>query len=138
MPISDILKTQVDGELDKLLVHFDTRQEAYFVLNDRYFQGIKTPATKPADGATKVTDSALKPTDQDESWADAGFVLPNELPMSMAVHTYDGPQGKGYAIVLEVIEQNTTFSRIVATGLDGPRRTHNWQRVIEESDNGIN
>ena len=122
-----------DDFLDSALTHIASRQDAYSESHGRYFQGVATNAT-PANGAEATADFGVKPDDQAESWSDAGFLLPSDLPVKLELHAYDGPRGKGYTVVISVIVAGIEYRWARATGPEAASRTHDWQEVSDGMD----
>lgn len=122
---------KADAMWSNLASHVADRQAAYLATNGRYFQGIRTHSPVPADGAGAAPDPSRKPTDQAESWQDAGFALPAAMPAALAVHVYDGPKGKGYTAILEVLVTGKRLMRAESFGPEAVHRTHAWAEIRE-------
>lgn len=106
------------------------RQESYFVAHGRYFQGLWTHGSFPADGAETAPDGiAARPTDQAEGWPDL-ISLPDVLPCALRIDTYHGPQGYGWSARLRVRVAGVVYERI---GQVGPEtwRVQDWQAMPE-------
>ncbi len=122
-------RARADTMLDNLWAHIQTREDAYFAANGRYFQGLLTPRNiRSSDGPT---DLGRRPHDQAESWADAGFVLPNSVPASIEIHVYDGPLGHGYTAILHYKSGRKEFTKARSVGPEASHRNHGWREVVE-------
>src|SRR3990167_8218118 len=97
MPLPIAVQNRIDTALSSAMVSLANLQTAYRVMHGRFWQGIRNPLVQPMGGIDGTPDRALKPTDQAESWTDFGMILGN-LPASIEVDVYDGPQGRGYEI----------------------------------------
>ena len=94
----------------------------------RFFQGIRTPALIPSDGATAPPDLTLKPTDQPESWADAKIALDAQVEVALQCDVYDGPLGRGYVLSAIVEYNGRRWQRALNSGPES-WRTHLWRDV---------
>lgn len=119
-------RDKADAMWTNLASHVADREAAYLAINGRYFQGIRTHSPVPADGSEGAPDRSRKPTDQAEDWNAAGFVLPAAMPASLAIHVYDGPQGKGYTAILEVLVAGKRWRRVESFGPEAAHRTRSW------------
>jgi hypothetical protein len=109
------------------------RQEAYFTIHARYFQGLWTHSVVPDDGAEIAPDQRTsKPGDQQARWADF-FSLPDVLPCALRIDVYEGDQGHGWTATVRVRVAGTIYQRIAHVG---PQtwRVQNWDTVttVEE------
>ena len=112
-------------------------QTGYLAQHGRYFQGIVTHDDAPGDGGNVPPGLDRRPTDQAESWRDVGAapLFPPGMEASAEVHVYDGPQGKGYAIIARMLNDSVGGDGLVyaRTWNSGPEtwREHDWQPVVE-------
>lgn len=120
-----------DALLDELAAELAPRQHAAQRARGRYWQGLQTPAAVPEEGERLPPDLTRKPTDQPDDWAAAGPPLPPDLPLAVAVHTYDGPQGQGYVLLAWAKRGGRVW---VAARAVGPEeaRAHGWRPLEEE------
>jgi hypothetical protein len=90
-----------------------SRQNAYLAAHGHYWQGIESHGTLPDDGVSKAPDLTKKPTDQLDRWLDffSGYSLPATWPISVRIDVYDGPQGKGWVVVLRFTKNGQTWQR---------------------------
>ena len=127
-------RDKADAMWANLAAHVSDRQAAYLAANPPeagYFQGIRTHSPTPGDGAEPAPDRSRRPTDQTEDWNAAGFSLPARMPAALAVHVYDGPQGKGYTAILEVLVAGRRWRRAESFGPEAVHRTHAWREIKE-------
>lgn len=125
------IRQAVDDKLAAAWSHIQARQTAFFNNKGRYFQGKRTHTLAPADG-TEVAPDALAdhPTDQAETWGDAGFVLPATLPMVLEIHVYrTADNGYGYVGIVEVTINNKTWRRQAQVGPE-TYRAHGWAEIV--------
>lgn len=95
---------------------------------ERYWQGIWTHASPPADGTNIAPDKSRKPTDQAEDWNAVSVTLPSTMPLRVAVDVYAGPAGPGYVLMGELAIGNQVWRRAINVGPEN-RRSHDWQQV---------
>jgi hypothetical protein len=85
----------------------------------RYFQGLRTPQTVPADGALVAPDLTLKPSYQTEAWSDflGAVSLGSTITFSLEIHQYLTPDGRrGWVIILWVTVLGQTWMRRINVG----------------------
>lgn len=135
MALSTNLQTIVDAKIDELVSQLSTIQETYKTTHGKYWQGISCTSSIPADGNTAATDTSVKPTDQAEDWSNVngvgqGIVVDATLPVLLAVDSYYGPIGHGYAVIGQVTELGKTYARTVNIGPE-TFREYGWVMVGE-------
>lgn len=121
------LRTKWDNLIATRFPALQTRQGIYFTNKGKYFQGISTNNT-PTDPAEVAPNLTRKPTDQAESWSDAGITLPATIPVKLWIDVYDGPKGKGWTLNAEVIIGANTF-RTCVQGAGNESRAYDWRQV---------
>jgi len=107
--------------LPKALAKIDIMQKKYFKDNKEYWQGLKT-----------MTDSTKKAGSQ-PSWKDQKISLTG-MTENISVHTYDGPNGKGYVVIIEIEVEGGTYQMKRANGAE-KWREHSW--TFTPDDDGI-
>jgi len=123
------LASQCNQILSDLQTELATDQPAYAAAHGgRFFQGLKTPATTPADGASGAPDKTRRPSDQAENWNDANVTLPAQMQCSVEVHVYQGPQGWGYVIIGEVGAGGKKYHKAINVGPES-HRSHDWREI---------
>ena len=101
-----------------------SKQNAYFVANGKYWQGLLSFSSIPNRTASTVADApadrlALHPTDQASSWTNFVPTWSGELFAAAAqVDTYDGPIGKGWSLTVWVRYEGVTYQRKKCFGPD--------------------
>jgi hypothetical protein len=111
MPLPDALRIRLEDVVDALKTKVVSRQNTYFAVHGRYWQGARILSVTP-DGTETAVDGTRKPSDQNENWSDfLGVDLPATLPVALRIDTYDGPQGKGYTVTAEVTYNAKTWAR---------------------------
>lgn len=101
------------------------------------WQGIRTPATVPDDGADEVPDKNLKPSGKEEdniAWKDVQIVLPPTMSCSLEVITHQGPKGVGYTIVASVTQGQKTFVKYLGFGEENLSITGWFERPPSPND----
>lgn len=116
-----------DAMLANLAAHVADRQAAYLLAHGRYFQGIRTHRQGQTPGVGAPPETSRRPTDQAEDWNGAGF----SLPPAIELHVYDGPAGKGYTAIIEVLVAGKRWRRAESSGPESAHRTHAWREVKE-------
>lgn len=128
MATPEQIRAACDTKLNAAWAHVQTRQAAYLTSRGRYFQGVRTHAVTPSDGLETPPSPLGRPSDQSESWLEAGYSLPVTMPMCLEIHTYHGPHGKGYVAVLTVRISGHTWRRVQNVGPE-TWRTRAWHRA---------
>lgn len=119
----------VDAKLADAWGVIQTRQEAYYAVNGRYWQGLRTHAAVPIDGAEATPDIGTRtPRDQGSPWPLA--IRTASLPMALQVHCYDGPAGQGYQAIVTVQIAGRTWMRSAQVGPETWRQ-HGWVDATE-------
>jgi hypothetical protein len=126
MPISPLLE-EIGTELDSLYDQFEPLQQTYISSNERYFQGLQTPATVPEDGNTIAPDMSLHPSDQVADWTAFGATLPAAMNFSITLNAYYGLQGKGWVAIATVVEDDKTW--VKCKGFGPEDRTQDWREI---------
>lgn len=141
MPTLARVRNVVDAELADLWQNqIVPRQDIYFANHGKYWQGLRTGILtampdNPDDGTTTVVRIAplvlTHPTDQIETWVDAGIDLGTSVPMILQIDTYDGPLGKGYVGTVWAMWDGNAFSR---SQNRGPETwwTEDWRRLTAD------
>jgi hypothetical protein len=100
--------------------------------NGRFWQGIRSHATCPDDGALVNPTLTSRPTDQIERWTDmfaGGRALPStNWPVCLAVDVYEGPRGNGWSVTVAYTKGGETWARTYHFGPE-TRRERGWARV---------
>lgn len=124
MPLS--LKNKADTLIGDLRIALEPIQTSYRVVNRKYWQGLSTSSAIPKDGIEVETERNKHPSDQIETWEDVGVLVPSMMPVSLEIHTYDGPQGQGYVIIASVEIAGRRWVRSVNVGMES-WRMQPWQ-----------
>jgi hypothetical protein len=123
------LEDQANQIMDDLVADIELLQVDYLANNSRYWQGLRTHEDIPENGNSHAPDKGRKPTDQDEDWNDLGVPLPAATPISLAVHTHDGPDGFGYTVEGRVIIAGQEWVKCIGVGSHS--QTYDWVEVLE-------
>ncbi len=125
------IRASVDAKFDALKSAVQTKQTAYFATHGRYWQGLRTHALTPNDGAETLPDvGATSPTDQPDPWPSG--IRGQALPMALVIDVYDGPFGHGYSATLDVTISGTTYRRIFNVGGE-TWRARAWTQVVDDA-----
>lgn len=127
------IEAQANAAINDLIDSLASIQPGYRAMHGRYWQGVRTPQGTPANGAVLETDKDRKPSDQDESWYDAGAALPDSSLISVAVHVYDGPSGQGYDLEGRIELGGSIWQRVAHTGVESWRE-RDWIEIEEGSN----
>lgn len=133
-PDAKTIRATIDADLAVHLDKLQAFENAYRVKAGKsgYYQTLISASTVPADGAAVAPDKlATGPTDQPEKltdfWADAK--LPAQLPYAFMTDVYDGPDGQGYVLTVQVRIGAELWQQSVNTG---PERWRDdpWHVVV--------
>ena len=97
----------------------------------RFFQGLRSHSVVPAGGQASAPDRlSSRPTDQAETLGDlwSGAQLPGLLPFALTINVYDGPEGRGWEAVIEMVDGGQLWRRVVNSGPE-TWREQPWQVV---------
>jgi hypothetical protein len=111
----------IDAAVATLVTAINSAQVTYLAANGRYWQGLISHSTIPADGGSVAADNlTAQPSDQSEDWNDfLGGSAPGSLPAALYVHTYKKPNGsQGYKIQKLFIYAAAFYSSSVDSGND--------------------
>lgn len=134
MPTLNQMRNAIDTWVTNRWPTVVARQETYFGNHGHYWQGLRTHLVVPAytnqiDGSKLGDRLALSPTDQPSSWVD---VLPEWvaelLPVTLEIHVYDGPRGKGWVAILEATHNGTLYRRAQNVGPE-TWMPHAWRQI---------
>jgi len=123
----------IDTVIDAYLPKFQSYEINYLDAKGRgYMQALWSHSAPPADGALIAPDLLTsKPTDQAESFLDlwgAVIIDQGKVPVRLRIDVYDGPDGRGYVIVVETIMAGRTYTRSINTGGEAWRE-QDWIEV---------
>lgn len=99
-----------------------TRQQNFFVNRSQYWQGLSTHTGTPSHTTSKwdnrVPDRlSLHPTDQFDDWIAA---IPEfqavEMPFKAKCDVYEGPDGKGFVLILTFLYNGIQYERSINVG----------------------
>lgn len=122
------IRTAVDAKLATLWATIQTRETAYFAAHGRYWQGLRTHAVDPADGAEALPSvgTATPDYEPDDPWPEA--ILNAPWPMSIELSQYAGPNGLGYVGTVSVTIVGNTWQRSAQVGPE-TQLQQGWHRV---------
>lgn len=112
------------------------KQQNVAMNRDRYWQANATHSTPPAHVSARNNDAIPNlldsgPTDETERWSN---VFPNwatdPIPVSLRIDTYDGPSGKGWAIIAQFSFNGRLFEMAVNTGPES-ERSYEWTEIFQ-------
>jgi len=115
------VEPETSAALDPLVTTIDTKQSEELAASNPYWQGAKTR-----------DDSTAKVSDHD-SWETKGIAL-GAIDEDVQVHTYVGPHGSGYIIIMEKpVDGGTYVKRIV----NGPEQERAQDWTFTPDDDGF-
>lgn len=129
MATPQAIRNTVDAKLATLWSAIQTKQDTYAANhNGRFWQGLRTASTHPADGVASLPDIGLRcPTDQlGDPWPAA--IRNNPLEMAIQIDVYDGPLGTGYQATVWVSIVGRTWTRTAQVGPE-TWRASGWSEV---------
>lgn len=124
------IRNAVDAKLAALWTAIQAKQDAYAAShNGRYWQGLRTVANTPADGATALPDIGTRcPSDQPgDPWPAA--IRNTQLEMAIQMDVYDGPMGTGYQATVQVSIAGQTWTRTAQVGPEA-WRVSGWTQIV--------
>jgi hypothetical protein len=122
------VRDQIDQRLATLWPVVVQKQQQFFASHQRYFQGLISTKTIPADGADIVPDNlTAHPHYQAESWASMGGFPATEMSQ-IECHQYDGQRGKGFVLLLTVSLAGRLWQRAINYGPE-TERNQPWRDV---------
>lgn len=125
------IRADIDQRLAAKAGEIVAKQAAYLAAHGRYWQGLCTHSVIPEDGEELPPDRAAeKPFYQAESWLDLGG-LPETTMSALRIDTYDGPHGKGFVVVSEVMIDGQLWSRSINFGPETFRDSE-WKTISNE------
>lgn len=124
------IRQAVDTRLGTLWAAIQTRQDSYFATHGRYWQGLRTASSIPADGAESLPDVGTAQPHYQSGAPWPATIRNTTLPMAIEVHQYVSPQGPGYQATVTVTINGRTWAR---TAQHGPEtwRAHGWREIPE-------
>lgn len=130
------IRTAVDTKLAQLWPGVQAKQDAYAAAHDgRYWQGLITASTIPADGTTVTPDVGnATPTDQPDPWPAA--LVNSPLPMAIQMDVYDGPLGAGYVATCYVRVLGNLYVRSQNVGPE-TWRTAPWTQITPRPPDAV-
>lgn len=122
------IRAAIDARLAALWPTLVTRQNTYAASHGgRFWQGLRTNSTPPADGADGTGDRLTdRPYYQSEDWAAMGVSSWVEA-FSLEVTQYVGPLGNGWVATATVTLGGRTFCRSKGQGPES--RDAGWAEV---------
>jgi hypothetical protein len=111
-----------------LVIDLLQRQRVYHAMSGRFWQGPRTHAVLPADGAATAPDLTRK-TDDGEDWQTFGAQLPAALECAFEVGVYEGPAGEGFTVTASIELNGQVWQRTANVGPE-KHRASGWQRVV--------
>jgi len=131
MPLPNIppgIEFLANGELTELAATMSAFQPEFLADNDKLWQGIRNPATIPADGQRQAPDMSRRPTDQARDWS--GLLSNSPRIISTEVHVHDTGAAWGYTIY-GIIELAGEFWRR-AIGVGAGSESYDWREEENE------
>lgn len=124
-------QSDIDSALASTLSSIASAQTTYFGTYGKYWQGLISHATIPADGNSVAADKlSLTPTDQVVTWATFG-VTPGTIPCALLVDTYKDQDGNhGYTVKKLFIYAGSQYSTTTDSGAE-PGRADAWDSTAD-------
>lgn len=110
-------QSDIDTALATMMTSIASAQATYFGTYGKYWQGLLSHSTLPADGVTVAADniSGVYPTDQQITWATFG-VTPGTIPAAVRVSAYQTPTGHGYTVTKLFLYAGQQYSTVEDAG----------------------
>jgi hypothetical protein len=127
----DLQLEPITQVIDEWLPWMEKQQEGYLEMTGRYAQMLPSHFATPADGRSSIPDGWYRhPSDQQYSWQDLEAIRFEELPVSIRVDVYDGPEGIGYAACMRIQVGGQALEKCANHGPEA-LRNHDWAPVVE-------
>ena len=121
------IRDAVDAKLATLWTAIQAKEDAYFLANGRYWQGLRTHTVIPTEGTeTLPSVGVVTPTDQPDPWPVA--LRTATLPMSLQIDVYNGPEGLGYQATVTVSVLGRYYRRAAQVGPETDR-AYGWREI---------
>src|SRR5436190_19935040 len=121
------IQATIDNELAALISDLGLKQPNYLTITGRYWQGLRTHTTPPADGLLVAPNNlSAKPTDQTDSWLTLAIALPALTAAAYTVHAYNIRAGDRYVIHADVIISGVQHRKSANVG-PAASRTKPWR-----------
>jgi len=126
------LTNSIDAEIEsKWRTLLTATQDNYLEANGIYAQTRWSHVNAPEDGAEVLPDNlADKPSDQAEGWSDLVDISSELMTARGRVGTYNGPDGKGFVLTVQVRETDALMQRSINFGAL-TQRDQAWSEVDE-------
>ncbi len=121
------IQQAAEKRLRDLLIDLQQRQYLYKALRGDYWQGQRTHATVPRDGAALPPDLKRK-VDRYDDWQTFGASLPPQLECALQVDTYSGASGSGYTVTATVEIAGELWTRTANVGPES-WRVRPWEKM---------
>ena len=126
MAISKEAKNRADAEIQAVLSKIEERQTESLSADGRFWQGKNTHSEDPEDGSITTADRLdEKPTDQALGWPSGGV----SDSISLEVHVYDGPAGKGWVLIARVKSAGRSYIKSINNGPESYRNA-DWSEPL--------
>ena len=126
------LTNSIDAEIEsKWRTLLTATQSDYLAANGIYAQTRWSHVNAPEDGAEVLPDNlADKPSDQVEGWSDLVEISSELMTARGRVGAYNGPDGKGFVLTVQVRETEALMQRSINFG-PLTDRDQAWSEVDE-------
>jgi len=126
------LTESIDAEIEsKWRALLTATQANHLAQNGTYAQTLWSHAAAPEDGAKVLPDTlADKPSDQAAGWVDLADISATLMTARGRVDTYNGPDGNGFVLVVQVREAGVLMQRSINFG-PLTDRDQAWSEVDE-------
>lgn len=122
------IREAVNTKLAAIWAAIQSKQDAFFATNGRFWQGILTHNVHPADGNETVpTIGTTCPSDQlGQPWP--ASIRNNPHPMALQMDCYNGPAGVGYVATVYVRIGGNVWTRAAQVGPETWRQ-YGWRQL---------
>ena len=131
-PEPKTVRDGIDVKLDSVIANIIAFQAGEASKSGKFYQVLWTHSQAPADGALVLPDLLYSfPTDQIGKSAQAQWdaaKLPASFDARIRVDVYDGPQGKGFVVVVQSQLNGATWQRSINYGPE-TYRDQGWMEL---------
>lgn len=121
-----------DAMVTDLIPLITQKQEEHFIFYGSLFQGLPTHIDPPAN-SVEPDNAYTHPTDQPVTWYEfLGEDMPDKMPCRFTIDIYDGPNGRGYDVIIEYADSTmrqpdpVVCNRIESKGAQSRGRGKGW------------
>lgn len=118
--------TSHDIAINGFLSALEVYQGEYIKTHPVYLQELPSHSVVPSV-PTKPDRLNQKPFQKPMTWTDTGLLSAAKLPLSVEVHEYAAPGGKGWVAVFKTSDGTDTYVKTIGYGVESGNTTSDWK-----------